>query len=157
MSKNNIGIENKQADKLIQQLNELLANTQVFYVNVRGLHWNIQGEKFFELHMKFEELYNDLNLKVDEIAERILTLGGQPYHAYSQYLQVSSIQELRDVSAATTAVTAVVQSLGTLIGLERKLLTLANEAGDEGTATLMSDYLGMQEKQNWMYSAYLKK
>jgi starvation-inducible DNA-binding protein len=157
MAKNNIGIEIKKADQLIQKLNELLANTQVFYVNVRGLHWNIQGDKFFELHMKFEELYNDLNLKVDEIAERILTLGGQPFHAYSQYLKEASIKELKDIKSATPAVSAIVKSLGILIELERKLLALANQAGDEGTSTLISDYISMQEKQSWMYSAYLKK
>jgi starvation-inducible DNA-binding protein len=157
MAKNNIGIEIKKAEKLIQTLNELLANTQVFYVNVRGLHWNIQGDKFFELHMKFEELYNDLNIKVDEIAERILTLGGQPFHAYSQYLKEASIKELKDIKSATPAITAIVKSLGVLIELERKLLALANQAGDEGTSTLISDYISMQEKQSWMYSVYLKK
>ena len=157
MAKNNIGIDTKQAEKLIQRLNELLANAQVFYVNVRGLHWNIQGDKFFELHLKFEELYNDLNLKVDEIAERILTLGGQPMHAYSQYLKKATIKELTDVRSAVPAVTSIVQSLGVLIELERKVLSLASEANDEGTSTLMSDYISMQEKQSWMYSAYLKK
>jgi len=73
MKTNNIGIETRLADKLITRLNLLLSNTQVFYMNSRGFHWNIKGEKFFELHLKFEELYNDLNLKIDEIAERTLT------------------------------------------------------------------------------------
>ena len=68
---NPIGLDTKQAEDLVNELNELLANYSVFYQNVRGFHWNIRGERFFELHVKFEELYNDLFLKIDEIAERI--------------------------------------------------------------------------------------
>jgi starvation-inducible DNA-binding protein len=71
---NSIGLESNQAQELITRLNDLLANYQLFYQNTRGFHWNIKGEKFFELHIKFEELYNDLQIKIDEIAERILTL-----------------------------------------------------------------------------------
>jgi starvation-inducible DNA-binding protein len=66
--------------------NQLLPNLQVFYMNARGIHWNMKGEKFFELHLKFEELYNDLVLKGDEVAERIFTLGYRPMHAYSDYI-----------------------------------------------------------------------
>jgi len=75
MAKNIIGLDEQQAQQLADSLNELLANYQVFYMNVRGYHWNIKGDKFFELHVKFEELYDDLLMKVDEVAERILTLG----------------------------------------------------------------------------------
>ena len=84
-----IGLDEKKSAKLGDKLNELLANYQIFYMNVRGFHWNIKGEQFFELHVKFEETYNDLLLKVDEIAERILTLGQRPMHAYSTYIKAS--------------------------------------------------------------------
>ena len=77
MKTNRIGIEKKAADQMIEKLNILLAHAQLFYMNTKGLHWNIKGEKFFELHVKFEELYTDLNLKVDEIAERIRALGSK--------------------------------------------------------------------------------
>ena len=70
---NAIGLNEKKAAQLTKQLNVLLANYSIFYQNTRGYHWNIKGEKFFELHGKFEELYNDLLLKIDEVAERILT------------------------------------------------------------------------------------
>ncbi|MFP3527074.1 ferritin-like domain-containing protein, partial [Pantoea sp. SIMBA_072] len=66
-----IGLDQKKAEQLGDKLNELLSNYQVFYMNVRGFHWNIKGERFFELHAKFEETYDDLLLKIDEIAERI--------------------------------------------------------------------------------------
>jgi starvation-inducible DNA-binding protein len=70
---NRIGLDPNKSAELATKLNTLLANYQVFYMNTRGFHWNIKGEKFFELHVKFEELYNDLILKIDEIAERVLT------------------------------------------------------------------------------------
>jgi len=73
MKKNIIGLDAIKAKKLADLLNVLLANYQLFYINSRGFHWNIKGEKFFELHLKFEELYTDTQLKIDEIAERILT------------------------------------------------------------------------------------
>ena len=74
MKTNRIGLDAVKAKKLAELLNVLLANYQLFYINSRGFHWNIKGEKFFELHIKFEELYTDTQLKIDEIAERILTL-----------------------------------------------------------------------------------
>ena len=63
-----IGLDEKKAEQLADKLNELLSNYQIFYMNVRGFHWNIKGERFFELHAKFEETYDDLLLKIDEIA-----------------------------------------------------------------------------------------
>ncbi len=152
-----IGIAADKAEKMVNQLNTLLANVQLFYMNTRGLHWNITGEKFFELHLKFEELYNDLNLKADELAERILTLEGTPSHNFTEYKTRAEITELTDVSNATTGVQSVIDSLGVLIRLERELLSLAQQANDEGTSALMSDYIREQEKLVWMYSAYLGK
>ncbi|HYH56890.1 MAG TPA: ferritin-like domain-containing protein, partial [Anseongella sp.] len=81
-----IGLEKDKSQRLGKKLNELLANYQVFYINARGFHWNIKGDKFFELHTKFEELYTDSLLKIDETAERVLTLGFTPLHSYSDYL-----------------------------------------------------------------------
>ncbi|MFZ9848403.1 MAG: Dps family protein, partial [Flavobacteriales bacterium] len=134
----------------------LVANYSIFYQNVRGYHWNIKGNKFFELHLKFEELYNDLVLKIDEIAERILTLGHAPNHKYSDYKKISEIAEKSEVSDGTKAVKDILDSFKTIITLQREYKNVADEAGDEGTAALMSDYIRAQEKLVWMYSAYLK-
>ena len=156
MAKQNlIGIDTKQADLLSDKLNKLLADYQVFYMNVRGLHWNIRGEKFFEMHLKFEELYNNLLLKVDEVAERILTLGYTPLHAYSDYLKKSDLKEARNIHKSHDAVKLIVEALQKIIRKERELLKLSAEANDEGTNALMSDYIREQEKMIWMYSAYL--
>jgi starvation-inducible DNA-binding protein len=154
---NAIGLDIKKSKKLASTLNELLANYAIFYQNVRGYHWNIKGEKFFELHLKFEELYNDLLLKIDEVAERILTLGYTPTHRYSDYKTTSKIKESTEVSDGTKAVGDILQSFKTIISLQRDLLSLSSDASDEGTNALMSDYIRAQEKQVWMYSAFLDK
>ena len=154
---NAIGLENNNAKQLAEKLNELLANYSVFYQNTRGSHWNIKGEKFFELHLKFEELYNDLLLKIDEVAERILTLGHSPNHNYSDYTRISKITESKEVSDGIKSVTNILESFKILITLQRELLILSAEAGDEGTNAQMSDYVRAQEKLVWMYSAFLNK
>jgi len=154
---NAIGLENNNAKQLAEKLNELLANYSVFYQNTRGSHWNIKGEKFFELHLKFEELYNDLLLKIDEVAERILTLGHSPNHNYSDYTRISKITESKEVSDGIKSVTNILESFKIIITLQRELLILSAEAGDEGTNAQMSDYIRAQEKLVWMYSAFLTK
>jgi starvation-inducible DNA-binding protein len=154
---NAIGLDSDKAGKLAEKLNVLLANYSLFYQNARGYHWNIKGEKFFELHVKFEELYNDLLLKIDEVAERILTLGHAPDHNYSDYKKTSKINESTEVSDGIRAVEDILSSLKTIITLQRELLSLSADAGDEGTNALMSDYIRLQEKLVWMYSAFLNK
>ena len=156
MAQNQIGLETKDTKGLAEQLNKLLSNYQVFYMNVRGFHWNITGEKFFELHAKFEELYNNLVLKVDEVAERILTLGHTPLHTFSDYTSLSNVREAKNVSNGKEAMQAILEAFRTMIALQREIADAASEAGDEGTNALMSDYIREQEKMVWMYSAYLK-
>jgi starvation-inducible DNA-binding protein len=154
---NEIGLDNEKAEKLAEKLNVLLANYSIFYQNTRGCHWNIKGKKFFELHMKFEELYNDLFLKIDEVAERILTLGYTPNHNYTDYRKTSKIIESVQVSDGIEAVGNILSSFQTIIILQRELLTLSAETDDEGTNALMSDYISSQEKLVWMYSSFLDK
>ncbi|HAA16734.1 MAG TPA: DNA starvation/stationary phase protection protein [Cytophagales bacterium] len=152
---NQIGLGQQSSKEVSDKLNVLLANYKVFYMNARGFHWNIRGEKFFELHSKFEELYNDLQEKIDELAERILTLGFTPMHRYSDFLAVSAVEEAQDVSNGREAVKRVLEAYAVLLPLERELLSLSGANDDEGTSSLMSDYISQQEKLVWMYSAYL--
>jgi starvation-inducible DNA-binding protein len=155
MGKNFIGLDSAKVVTLADSLSGLLSNYQIFYMNVRGYHWNIKGDNFFELHVKFEELYTDLLLKIDEIAERVLTLGHRPAHAYSTYIERSEVPERKNVSDGREAVENIVDSFATLIGKQRELLSLASDAEDEGTVALMSDYISQQEKTVWMYRSYL--
>jgi len=154
--KNLIGIDQAQAKELSEKLNLLLADYQIFYQNLRGLHWNIKGKEFFELHVKFEELYNDAVIKVDEIAERILTLEAEPFHIFSDYLENSQIKEEKSITNGIEGVKIVVKNFSTIIILEREILSLAGEAEDEGTASLMSDYISQTEKTLWMLNSYLQ-
>lgn len=152
---NAIGLDLNKSNELAEKLNDLLANLQVFYTNTRGYHWNIKGPKFFELHAKFEELYDDLILKIDEVAERILTLGATPLHSYEDYLRISEVKDSKVVSDGNQAVNQILIAFKTLIAKERVILDLSDELNDEGTNALMSDYIREQEKLVWMYSAYL--
>ena len=154
---NKLGLKHQDCAELSTQLNQLLSNYQLLYMNVRGFHWNIKGSNFFELHLKFEEIYNNLQLKIDEIAERILTLGSAPLHSYSEYLNQSSIKEKTNISEGKSALTEVLDAFGILISLQRNILKTASKANDEGTSALMSDYIREQEKLTWMYSSYLGK
>lgn len=154
---NAIGLDTNRSTILANKLNELLANYSIFYQNTRGYHWNLRGENFFELHLKFEELYNNLILKIDELAERILTLGHTPKHNYSDYRATSKIEESVEVRNGVIAIENILASLKTTILLQRELLAISSEADDEGTNALMSDYIREQEKMVWMYSAFLNK
>ncbi|EKA4468158.1 DNA polymerase sliding clamp subunit [Vibrio parahaemolyticus] len=151
-----IGLDRQQSEQLAQQLNQLLAHYQVLYMNTRGYHWNIKGHQFFELHVKFEEIYTDLQTKIDELAERILTLGYTPAHAFSHYLESSEIKEHQNATAGEECVKGLVDGFGVLLVKQREILQNAGEAGDEGTAALMGDYIREQEKLMWMLNAYLQ-
>jgi starvation-inducible DNA-binding protein len=154
---NAIGLDSVQSKQLADKLNELLANYSVFYQNTRGYHWNVKGEKFFELHLKFEELYTDMQTKIDEIAERILTLGFTPEHAYTEYKKLSTVKESGKVSDGIAGVKDVLASMTVIITLQREIMSVSADAGDEGTNAMMSDYIRAQEKLVWMYSAFLNK
>ena len=139
----------------IDKLNNLLSSYHIFYINVRGYHWNVKGEHFFTLHPKFEELYTEIQLQIDEIAERILTLGGSPLHAYSDFAKHSTITEDKNVSDGRVCVSGVVSGLNALIKEQNALAAIAEDAGDQGTVDLVSGYTSTQEKHVWMYQAFL--
>ncbi|OHU91820.1 MULTISPECIES: Dps family protein [Pseudoalteromonas] len=152
---NSIGLDNQKSQSLVTSLNTLLSSYQIQYMNARGFHWNIKGRNFFELHLKFEEIYNLLLEKVDEIAERILTIEGKPLHAFSDYLETSKITEAKNISDGADALNNLLAGYKVLIAMQRDILEQAGDAQDEGTAALMSDYIKEQEKLVWMLKAYL--
>lgn len=152
-----LGLKKQESAQLINDLNNLLANYQLFYQNLRGFHWNVKGEKFFELHLKFEELYNDAVVKIDEIAERILTLGGTPMHAFSDYLETAEIETAKNITNGNECMELTLVNMATLVKVEKAMLPLAQEAEDEGTITLLTDYISQQEKTIWMLHSWLTK
>ena len=152
---NHIGLNQEKTQKLASNLNNLLANYSIFYQNIRGFHWKIKGRNFFELHIKFEELYNDLFVKIDDVAERILTLGGNPEHNFTKYVSKSNINEFTQEFDGEIAVKEILKSFKVLITMQREILEEASQINDEGTTALMSDYIREQEKLVWMYQAFL--
>lgn len=157
MALNSIGLDISKAKDLANDLNGLLANFQLYYQNLRGIHWNIKGKRFFDLHVKFEELYNDANIKVDEIAERVLTLGETPLHTFNDYINNAIVPIGKNISNDEKAVRLIVDSLTELLKIERDLLDKSGEASDEGTNSMMSDFITEQEKTVWMMKAWLNE
>ncbi|WP_163444976.1 Dps family protein [Flavobacterium columnare] len=157
MKINNLGLPVEETKELVVQLNKLLSNFQIYYQNLRGLHWNIRGKRFFDLHLKFEELYNDAQLKIDMIAERILTLDGVPYHTFEDYLKNSELTVGKKISNDEKAIRLIVESVTTLLVIERKILKDSDVIDDEGTSSMMSDFIKEQEKTIWMMSAWLEE
>ena len=152
---NSIGLPQDETTQITKKLNELLASYSVLYMNTRGFHWNIQGKEFFELHQKFEDIYNTLVVQIDEIAERILTLEGTPEHSFNSYLKLAKINPETDITDGNKALSYILEGYKTVIGIQREILTAASDINDEGTVTLMSDYITAQEKEIWMYRSYL--
>ncbi|MBA3898953.1 MAG: DNA starvation/stationary phase protection protein [Bacteroidetes bacterium] len=150
-----LGLKTDVVEDVTDRMNTLLGNYQIYYMNVRGFHWNIKGDMFFELHEKFEELYTDALKKIDEIAERVKTLGATPVHSFSDYVEDSSIKEKRNITSGREAAESILDSLKILIEIERDVLSYAYEAKDEATIKLMGKYLTYQEKQVWMFNAFL--
>ena len=157
MKVNSLGLPVKETEILVAELNILLSSFQVYYQNLRGLHWNIRGKRFFDLHLKFEELYNDSQLKIDLIAERVLTLGGIPCHTFDDYIKNSKIKVGKNIHNDEEAITLIVNSLTELLKVERVILLQSGIIDDEGTNSMMSDFIKEQEKTIWMMKAWLEE
>lgn len=158
MNANEIGLEEKQVKPIVDQLNDLLANYHIHYQKLRGCHWNVKGSHFFSLHTKFEELYDNAVLSIDELAERILTLGKAPHSTFSDYIKHSRIKETNTIKLSDTAmVEAIMDDFTTLIEIEREIMDTTSEAGDDGTNDMINKFIQFQEKNNWMFRAFLGK
>ena len=157
MKLNSLGLPKEQSEELVTELNGLLSNFQIYYQNLRGLHWNIRGKRFFDLHLKFEELYNDSQLKIDLIAERVLTLGGIPLHTFDDYTKNSKIKIGKNIHNDEEAIALIVNSLTELLKVERIILSQSGTIDDEGTNSMMSDFIKEQEKTIWMMKAWLEE
>lgn len=152
---NRIGLNAEAVEKISSALNNLLADYQIYYQNLRGLHWNVKGRHFFHLHSKFEEFYNDASNTIDEIAERILMIGKSPYHTFEDYSKFSKLEVVSNVSDGEKGVSIVRDNMVLLLSDVKKILAEAGSFDDEGTVSMMSDLVSYFEKNIWMLSAYL--
>lgn len=154
---NYLGLEPHRLQATAKALNKLLADYHIYYQNLRSFHWNINGENFFDLHDKFEELYNDTRTRIDDIAERILTLRERPLSRLSEYLAITDIEEASFSNTDRKMVAIILENHKTLIADMRTILELAAEAKDEGTIDLIAGFLGAIEKDSWMLDAWRMK
>ncbi len=152
-----LGLDEKKTSKTVKELNILLADYHIYYQKLRNFHWNVIGKNFFDLHEKFEELYDDAKLKVDEIAERILTLRFQPTSNLSDYLKASNIKESSSDLTDTKMIETLLNDHGTLLNQMRKVIEVAEKGGDEGTIDLIGAYIRELEKTSWMLDAWKMK
>lgn len=153
---NYLNIENHKVLPVVTELNVLLADYHVYYQKLRNFHWNILGKNFFDLHNKFEEMYNDTRVKIDEVAERIVTLKYHPISKLSDYIEVSRIKESTPLLTDEEMVKDIVSDHKILLEQLTKIIDRANKASDEGTIDLMGGYIRELEKSTWMLNAWSK-
>ncbi len=138
----------------IASLNILLADYHMYYQKLRNFHWNVTGPNFFELHAKFEELYEDAKVKIDEIAERILTLRAKPYSNYSSYLNHSNIKEPNTNLIDHEMISSILKDQDILLDQLKTVAENAEDAKDDGTLDITGTYIGELEKTSWMLNAW---
>lgn len=148
-------METSTQTQVVVKLNQLLINYQVHYQNLRLFHWNVKGPFFFILHEKFEELYNDASLKIDEVAERVLALDGIPKGSLKNILANANVESHAEIMEANAMVESIVQANKILVENLGDLLKVASEAGDEGTLDIFTRYIQELQKQNWMLKSFL--
>nr|WP_262916120.1 DNA starvation/stationary phase protection protein [Pedobacter montanisoli] len=153
-----IDLTEKQVRPVVDMLNEYLANYHVHYQKLRGCHWNVKGPHFFTLHIKFEELYTNAQLTIDEIAERVLTLGKPPHSRFADYIKESSIKEVNTIGMKDTdMVEELLNDMTRLIEFERSLLEETDKVGDDGSNDMVNRFMQFKEKNIWMLKSFLGK
>ncbi|RDU36848.1 DNA starvation/stationary phase protection protein [Neobacillus piezotolerans] len=138
-------------------VNKQVANWSVLYIKLHNYHWYVTGPEFFTLHAKFEELYNEANIHIDELAERLLALGEKPVATMKECLELSSVNEAEGKESATDMVRSVVGDFTTLIGELKEGMDLAAETGDETTGDMLLAIHASLEKHVWMLNSFLGK
>lgn len=151
-----LGISKEYATAMNQRLNHLLSDYQIYYQNLRGLHWNIRGNDFFDLHIKFEEIYNGAAVNIDLIAERISALGETPLHTFEDYTNTATLPICKNVFEANEAVETVLNNSKHLLTSLRVILERSSDNNDEATNNLASDLISAIEKDVWMLNTWLK-
>jgi len=152
-----LNLDKEKINATVKELNLLLADYHLYYQKLRNFHWNITGRDFFILHDKFEEMYNDTQVKIDEVAERILTLRYRPVSNYSEYLEKSSLEEAATSLTDIEMIEVLLKDHRTILKQLRTTLNKATDANDEGTADLLTGYIADIEKTSWMLDAWKMK
>ncbi|PZE20146.1 Dps family protein [Paenibacillus xerothermodurans] len=138
-------------------LNQQVATLGVLYVKLHSFHWYVQGPHFFTLHEKFEELYNEVTLHFDAVAERLLTIGGRPVATMKGMLEDSALKEAGGNEQAEDMVRILIQDLEKLNDQLKEGREVAEKSDDEVTADLLLEIQGSLEKHVWMLNSFLGK
>jgi starvation-inducible DNA-binding protein len=143
-------------ERVVAQLNKQVANWNILFVKLHHYHWNVKGPQFFTLHGKFEELYTEAAVHIDELAERILALGGQPIATMREYLEVSTLKEAEGNESAEDMVRIIVDDYSLIIEELKDGMGVACEAEDEITSDMLLAIHTELEKHIWMLKAFLR-
>lgn len=151
----NTDMQKSATETITNRLNRLLADYQVIYGHLHALHWNIEGKQFFTVHREIESMYEQLSEYIDEVAERILSLGNRPATKLKEYVEMSELEELGSRKyEADEAAKLILKDLDYQISQLRALIETAGENNDEGTADFGVEMLRTFEKQRWFWSAF---
>lgn len=158
MDAKEISLTEGKVKPVVDHLNDLLANYHIHYQKLRGCHWNVKGTSFFTLHVKFEELYTEALTTIDELAERILTLGKAPFSTFDDYIKTSTLKEINTIGLKDTdMVKALIEDMAQLIEMERQLLEITSKAGDDGTNDMINRFMQFKEKNTWMLRSFVNE
>jgi starvation-inducible DNA-binding protein len=151
-----IGINEKNRTDIAEGLGRVLADSYALYLKTHNFHWNVTGPMFQTLHIMFEQQYTELATAVDELAERIRSLGAYAPGSFSAYAELSSIPEEKGVPAAKDMISQLVEGHETVIKTARSLYPLCDEADDDATADLLTARIQIHEKTAWMLRSLLE-
>ena len=143
--------------KLTDVVNQQVANWSVLFIKLHNYHWFVTGPEFFTLHEKFEQFYNEAAGHIDNLAERLLSIGGKPVGTMKDILEISTIQEANGNESAQEMVQNLVNDFDMLIEQLKEGMDVADQAGDETTADMLLAIHASIEKHNWMLKAFLGK
>lgn len=141
-------------NEVVAVLNKQIANWNVLFIKLHNYHWFVKGPQFFTLHLKFEELYNEAALHIDNLAERVLSIGGRPIATMREYLAESSVKEAYGDEKATDMVSVIATDFETVISELKSGMDLTQEAGDETTSDMLLAIHSSLEKHVWMLQSF---
>jgi len=141
--------------QLIEIVNKQIANWSVLYIKLHNFHWYVKGPQFFTLHEKFEELYNEAAIHIDELAERLLALDGRPVATMKEILEQSSIKEASGSENAEEMVQVISNDFSIVVNELKEGMSIAEESGDETTGDMLLAIHQSLEKHNWMLKSFL--
>ena len=143
--------------KTVDKLNLYLTNLNVLYRKIQNYHWNVTGTGFFAIHSKLEEYYDGLSTQIDDVAERILAIGGRPLGTLKDYLEITTITEARNEELpGNVALSEVKKDFEAMLALAKEIKKTADDEEDFGSSALVDEYIAGYEKDIWMLNAFLK-